>query len=71
MSGYTDYIGTNEFNQALSVKRANAVKVYMLNRNVPASRISIIGYGEENPIAPNSTDDGRQQNRRVEFQLTK
>lgn len=71
VSGYTDYIGTNEFNQDLSVKRANSVKVYMLKRNVPASRISIIGYGEENPIAPNSTDDGRQQNRRVEFQLTK
>jgi len=71
VAGYTDYIGTNEFNQRLSVKRANAVKRYLLSKNVPSSSVTIIGYGEKNPIAPNNTSEGRQLNRRVEFQLTK
>ena len=69
--GYTDYIGTAKFNQVLSVKRANAVKVYLLAKSVPASSITIAGYGKENPIAPNETIEGRQRNRRVEFQITK
>ena len=71
VAGYTDYIGTAEYNMILSVKRAYAVKVYLLGKNVPASRIAVSGYGEENPIAPNETSDGRQKNRRVEFQITK
>jgi len=71
VAGYTDYIGTEEYNQTLSVKRANAVKTYMLKKEVPASSIYIIGYGEERPIATNETDAGRQKNRRVEFEITK
>jgi OmpA-OmpF porin, OOP family len=71
VAGYTDYIGTAEYNMILSVKRAYAVKVYLLGKNVPASRIAVSGYGKENPIAPNETSDGRQKNRRVEFQITK
>lgn len=70
-SGFTDYIGTKEFNQTLSVKRANAVKVYLLDKGVPASNISVIGYGKEKPIATNKTETGRQKNRRVEFQIIK
>ena len=42
-----------------------------MNKNVPAKSIFIIGYGEENPIATNETSEGRQKNRRVEFQITK
>jgi len=71
VAGYTDYVGTEEFNQTLSVKRANAVKRYLLSKNVPSSSVTIIGYGEKNPIAPNNTAEGRELNRRVEFQLTK
>jgi len=71
VAGYTDYIGTEEYNQTLSVKRANAVKTYMLKKGVPASSIDIIGYGEERPIATNESDAGRQKNRRVEFEVTK
>jgi outer membrane protein OmpA-like peptidoglycan-associated protein len=71
VAGYTDYIGTEKYNRKLSVKRAKAVKDYLLSKNVPASNISIIGYGEEYPIAPNETTDGRQKNRRVEFKITK
>jgi len=71
VAGYTDYIGSAEYNLVLSVKRANAVKKYLLGKDVPASRIAISGYGKENPVAPNGTVEGRQKNRRVEFQLTK
>jgi outer membrane protein OmpA-like peptidoglycan-associated protein/opacity protein-like surface antigen len=71
VAGYTDYIGTDEFNQTLSVKRGNAVKRYLLSKNVPSSSVTVVGYGEKNPIGPNNTSEGRQLNRRVEFQLTK
>lgn len=71
VSGYTDYVGTNEFNQGLSERRANAVKRYLLSKNVPSSSVTIVGYGEKDPIAPNNTSEGRELNRRVEFQLTK
>jgi len=71
VAGYTDYIGTEEYNQNLSVKRANAVKRYLMHKNVPSNSVFIIGYGEKNPIASNETSEGRQKNRRVEFQMTK
>jgi len=71
VQGYTDYIGTEEYNQKLSVKRANAVKIYLMHKNVPSNSVIIIGYGEKNPIATNETSEGRKQNRRVEFQMTK
>jgi len=71
VAGYTDYIGSNEYNLKLSVRRANSVRIYLLKKHVPAKSITIIGYGEENPIAPNETPEGRQKNRRVEFQITK
>ena len=71
IAGYTDYVGTNEFNQGLSERRANAVKRYLLSKNVPSSSVTIVGYGEKDPIAPNNTSEGRELNRRVEFQLSK
>jgi len=71
VAGYTDYIGSAEYNRILSVKRANAVRNYLLAKKVPSSRISIAGYGEDNPIAPNTSVIGRQKNRRVEFQIMK
>jgi len=71
VQGYTDYIGTEEYNQKLSVRRAKAVKTYLTHKNVPSKSVIIIGYGEKNPIAPNETSEGRQKNRRVEYQLTK
>jgi len=71
VAGYTDYVGTDEYNQALSIRRANSVRAYLLTQHVPASKITIIGYGEKDPIATNDTSEGRQKNRRVEFQITK
>jgi len=71
VAGYTDYVGTDEYNQALSIRRANSVRAYLLTKHVPASSVTITGYGEKDPIATNDTSDGRQKNRRVEFQITK
>ena len=71
VAGYTDYIGTREYNQKLSVRRANSVRKYLLHKNVPSKSITIIGYGEDNPIATNKTKEGRKLNRRVEFKMTK
>jgi OOP family OmpA-OmpF porin len=69
VSGYTDSSGAEDANLALSKKRANAVKAYLIEDGIDASRISADGYGEENPVADNSTSAGRAKNRRVEFEV--
>ncbi|WP_415397054.1 OmpA family protein [Sulfurimonas sp. CS5] len=69
--GYTDSKGSESYNQKLSEKRANAVKNILLKKGVPADRVSSAGMGESNPIADNSTKEGRAQNRRIEAVLTK
>ncbi|WP_321777203.1 OmpA family protein [Sulfurimonas sp.] len=69
--GYTDSRGSEKYNQQLSEKRANSVKGMLLERGVPANRLSSLGMGENNPIADNSTSEGRAQNRRIEAELTK
>ena len=66
LEGHTDSVGTDEYNQDLSERRANSVREVMINRfNVQASRISARGFGESQPTASNSTAEGRAQNRRV------
>ncbi|HUI28402.1 MAG TPA: OmpA family protein [Candidatus Kryptonia bacterium] len=67
--GHTDSRGTEEYNQALSLRRANAVRDYLVAGGVAASRITVEGYGESKPVASNNTDDGRAQNRRVELRI--
>lgn len=67
--GHTDSVGTTEYNQALSERRARAVAVYLISRGVATTRIQTAGRGETEPIASNSTDAGRQQNRRVEVAI--
>jgi outer membrane protein OmpA-like peptidoglycan-associated protein len=67
VDGYTDSIGTEEYNQRLSVRRANAVKEYLEKQGVAASRMTARGFGESNPVASNETAEGRAQNRRVEL----
>lgn len=65
-SGHTCNIGTEEYNQKLSERRAESVKAYLVNKGVAADRIVSVGYGESKPIADNKTRAGREQNRRVE-----
>jgi outer membrane protein OmpA-like peptidoglycan-associated protein len=65
--GYTDNTGDAKKNVKLSQNRADAVKSWLVKRGVPASRINSKGYGSADPVAPNSTLEGRTQNRRIEF----
>lgn len=69
--GYTDNRGSSKVNMNLSQRRANAVKDYLVQNGIDASRIQAIGYGPANPIAPNNTRAGRAKNRRIEFYRVK
>ncbi|WP_424940870.1 OmpA family protein [Aliiroseovarius sp. S253] len=69
IAGYTDSQGREEMNLALSQNRAQAVLTALLSRRILTSNLSAVGYGEENPIADNGTDVGREANRRIEFRL--
>jgi len=69
ISGHTDNTGSAASNQKLSEARAKAVVEYIKAQEIPEDRLTYVGYGEEQPIADNTTKDGRQQNRRVEFKL--
>jgi len=69
LAGHTDNTGSLQLNLRLSKERAEAVKAYLVSKGANASRIEATGYGPNQPIATNSTAEGRQQNRRVEFTL--
>lgn len=69
LAGHTDNTGSMEVNMRLSKERAEAVKAYLVSKGANPSRIEAIGFGPTQPIAPNNTAEGRQQNRRVEFTL--
>lgn len=67
IEGYTDNVGSDAYNQRLSEQRAQSVATAMIQRGVDPTRMTVVGYGEANPVAPNTTKYGRQQNRRVDF----
>ena len=67
IDGYTDSVGTDEYNQNLSEQRAGAVHDYVVQQGLNAASTTAQGFGKSNPIASNDTADGRQQNRRVEI----
>ncbi|MBD1428971.1 OmpA family protein [Sphingobacterium litopenaei] len=69
LDGYTDNIGSDAVNQKLSKDRADAVKAYLVSKGVESRKIETAGHGSKFPISSNSTEEGRQQNRRVEFSL--
>jgi OOP family OmpA-OmpF porin len=69
IEGHTDAIGSVEYNQRLSERRARSVYNYLLDKGVLADRMSTIGYGKLRPKADNDTEEGRALNRRVEFQV--
>ena len=70
IEGHTDNRGSDQLNEKLSNDRANAVMKYISDHGIDAGRLSAKGYGPKRPIADNNTDEGRQQNRRVEFHIT-
>lgn len=69
VEGHTDAIGSVDYNQKLSVRRAEAVFRYLVNRGVAPERMDVVGYGKSRPVADNDTDSGRAQNRRVELHV--
>lgn len=69
IEGHTDSKGSEQYNQKLSENRAEAVASQLKNMSVATSRISEVGYGEDMPVADNSTEAGRSQNRRVEVAI--
>ncbi len=67
--GHTDSIGSDAYNQKLSIRRAEAVKSYLVGKGVDAKRVYTEGKGEKQPVATNKTAAGRAQNRRVEIEV--
>jgi outer membrane protein OmpA-like peptidoglycan-associated protein len=70
ITGHTDSDGAEEYNQALSEKRAESVKTYLVKKGIGDNKIATIGKGETEPIAPNDTKEGKDKNRRVVFALS-
>lgn len=71
IEGHTDSVGSEQYNEKLSQRRAESVRKVLLDFGLPADKVQSIGYGETRPIADNGNFQGRAQNRRVEFKLTR
>ncbi|MDP9142025.1 MAG: OmpA family protein [Pseudomonadota bacterium] len=69
LEGHTDGIGSDAYNLGLSERRANSVETYLEGRSVVGSRMTPVGYGESRPIASNDSEEGREENRRVELKV--
>ena len=67
--GHTDSVGSDAYNQKLSVRRAEAVKAYLVSKGIEQNRVYTEGKGETQPVASNATRQGRAQNRRVEIEV--
>jgi OOP family OmpA-OmpF porin len=67
VEGHTDNVGSNRINDALSKRRAESVKRYLVKKGISPRRIKTVGYGERRPIASNATEWGRRLNRRTEI----
>ena len=67
--GHTDSVGSDVYNQKLSVKRAESVKAYLVSKGIEKNRIYTEGKGEKQPVADNKTNEGRAKNRRVEIEV--
>jgi len=67
--GHTDSMGSDEYNQKLSLRRSQAVKAYLVSKGIDKTRIYTEGKGEKQPVADNKTKEGRAKNRRVEIEV--
>lgn len=70
VSGHTDDVGSDEYNEDLSQRRASAVKMYLATKGVHPDSVRVYGYGEKMPIVKDTTEQARALNRRVEFRIT-
>jgi OOP family OmpA-OmpF porin len=68
LQGHCDNVGTPEYNMGLSLRRANAVKKYLVSKGVAENRLTTQGFGFSKPVGPNTTPEERSLNRRVELQ---
>ena len=71
IEGHTDSVGTSDYNRRLSGARAEAVRAYLVSRGVPPEQIVAVAKGEDEPVAPNTTAEGRANNRRVEIVISR
>ncbi len=69
VTGYTDNTGSADYNKKLSLRRAEAVRDYLISLGVDPNKLEVSGAGEANPVADNSTKEGRAKNRRVEVEV--
>jgi len=69
LAGHTDNVGADASNLTLSQNRINSVEAYLVAKGIDKARLTAKGFGETRPIATNDTEEGRQQNRRVEFMI--
>jgi outer membrane protein OmpA-like peptidoglycan-associated protein len=69
IAGHTDNVGTDADNLKLSQNRAEAIKQYLIKKGISANRVIAKGYGASQPVADNSTDEGKQKNRRTEVKI--
>lgn len=71
IEGHTDSVGTRDYNRRLSGARAEAVRAYLVSRGVPSEQVVAVAKGEDEPVAPNTTAEGRANNRRVEIVISR
>ncbi len=71
IAGHTDNVGTKEHNMALSQRRADAIRNYLIKKGANPNHITAVGYGDQQPIDSNATPEGRAKNRRIEVRITK
>ncbi len=69
VQGHTDAVGNAEANKALSQERAQAVVDYLVSKGVDPAQLQAVGYGQEKPVAENSTKEGQFKNHRIEFEV--
>jgi OOP family OmpA-OmpF porin len=70
ITGYTDSIGSEKYNEKLSLRRAETVRDYLVSLGADANKMEASGMGKSNPVADNKTKEGRAKNRRVEVQVS-
>jgi len=69
VAGHTDSVGTDAYNLDLSQRRAESVRQYLIDKGVDSGNLSAKGYGESQPIESNDTEEGRDENRRVNLRI--